>query len=128
MSTQNSQGECVCSAAPKLVFPCSGASDVGGLSDQAARQMTKDGQGRMYCLAGIGGRVETIMVDTRAAAKVLVIDGCSQECARRTMELAGFSGFQHLKLEAMGFKKGETPVTPERIRQVADRGAALLVG
>ena len=128
MSTQNSQGECVCSAAPKLVFPCSGASDVGGLSDQAARQMTKDGQGRMYCLAGIGGRVETIMVDTRAAAKVLVIDGCSQECARRTMELAGFSWFQHLKLEAMGFKKGETPVTPERIRQVADRGAALLVG
>ena len=101
---------------------------MGGLSDQAARQMTKDGQGRMYCLAGIGGRVETIIVDTRAAAKVLVIDGCSQECARRTMELAGFSGFQHLKLEAMGFKKGETPVTPERIRQVADRGAALLVG
>ena len=37
-------------------FPCSGASDVGGLSDQAARQMALDGTGKMYCLAGIGGR------------------------------------------------------------------------
>jgi uncharacterized metal-binding protein len=128
MNKQNSQGNAGASAAPKFVFPCSGASDVGGLSDQAARQMTKDGTGRMYCLAGIGGRVEPIMANVRAAAKVLVIDGCSQECARKTMELAGFSGYQHLKLEAMGFKKGETPVTPERIREVADRGAALLAG
>jgi uncharacterized metal-binding protein len=88
--------------------------------------MTKDGTGKMYCLAGIGGRVETIMANVRGAAKVLVIDGCSQECARKTLELAGFSGFRHLKLEEMGFRKGETPVTPERVRVVADRGAALL--
>ena len=40
--------------------------------------------------------------------------------------LAGFGGFEHLKLEAMGFKKGESPVTPEQVRAVADRGAALL--
>ncbi len=126
MSTQNSQDQCSCAAAPKFIFPCSGASDVGGLSDQAARQITKDGTGKMYCLAGIGGRVEGIMVNTRAAAKILVIDGCSQECARKTMELAGFSGFEHLKLAEMGYKKGETPLTPERVREVADKGAALL--
>src|SRR5512139_2854682 len=126
MNTQNLQTQCGCSAAPKFVFPCSGASDVGGLSDQAARQMTKDGTGKMYCLAGIGGRVEPILANARGAAKLLVIDGCSQECARKTLELAGFGGFKHLRLEEMGFKKGETPVTPERIRAVADAGAALL--
>ena len=109
-----------------FVFPCSGASDVGGLSDQAARQMTLDGAGKMYCLAGIGGRVDAIMANTRAAARVLVIDGCSQECARKTMELAGFKDFQHLKLAEMGFKKGETPVTPARIREVADKGSEML--
>ena len=125
MNTQSYQGGGA-HAAPRFVFPCSGASDVGGLSDQAARQMTKDGTGKMYCLAGIGGRVEPIMANVRAAVKVLVIDGCSQECARKTMELAGFSGFQHLKLEELGCRKGETPVTLERIRAVADRGAALL--
>lgn len=120
------QPECTCQAVPKLVFPCSGASDVGGLSDRAARQMTVDQSGRMYCLAGIGGRVEGIMANTRAAARVLVIDGCPQECARKTMELAGFKDFQHFKLAEMGFKKGETPLTPARIREVADKGAELL--
>jgi uncharacterized metal-binding protein len=125
MNTQNTQAKCSCGSAPKFVFPCSGASDVGGLSDQAARQMAKDGTGKMYCLAGIGGRVDAIMANTKAAARVLVIDGCEQECARKTMELAGFKDFQHLKLANMGFKKGETPLTPARIREVADRGAAL---
>jgi len=99
---------------------------VGGLTDQAARQMTKDGTGKMYCLAGVGGRVEAILGNVRSAAKVLAIDGCEQECARKTLELAGFGGFQHLKLWEMGFHKGSTPVTPERIREVANRGAILL--
>ena len=126
MNTQNSQAQCSGGSAPKFVFPCSGASDVGGLSAQAACQMAKDGAGKMYCLAGIGGRVDAIMTNTKAAARVLVIDGCEQECARKTMELAGFKDFQHLKLAEMGFKKGETPLTPARIREVADRGAGLL--
>jgi uncharacterized metal-binding protein len=121
------QLECTCQAAPKLVFPCSGASDVGGLTDRAARQMTVDQTGKMYCLAGIGGRVEGIMANAKAAARILVIDGCKEECARKTLELAGFTGFQHLKLEQMGFEKGNTRVTAERIRHVADKGAALMV-
>ena len=122
----NSQPQCSCTTAPKLIFPCSGASDVGGLSDQAGRQMTLDGTGKMYCLAGIGGRVESIMANARAAARVLVIDGCPQECARKTMELAGFKDFQHLSLAEMGCKKGETPLTPAGIREVAAKGAELL--
>jgi uncharacterized metal-binding protein len=126
MNTKNTQAQCSCGSALKFIFPCSGASDVGGLSDQAARQMAQDGTGKMYCLAGIGGRVDAIMANTRGAARVLVIDGCDQECARKTMELAGFKDFQHLKLAAMGFKKGETPMTPARIREVADKGAGLL--
>ena len=123
----NSQPQCTCQAAPKLIFPCSGASDVGGLSDRAARQMTLDLAGKMYCLAGIGGRVEGIMANTKAAAKMLVIDGCKEECARKTMELAGFSGFAHLQLERdLSFEKGATRVTAARIRQIADRGSELL--
>jgi uncharacterized metal-binding protein len=122
----NSQPQCTCQAAPKLIFPCSGASDVGGLTDRAARQMTLDLTGKMFCLAGIGGRVEGIMEKTKGAARVLVIDGCDEECARKTMELAGFKDFEHLKLAAMGFKKGETRVTAARIREVAAKGAELL--
>ena len=120
------QTQCNCMTAPKRVFPCSGASDVGGLADRAARQMTLDQTGKMYCLAGIGGRVEGILANTKAAARVLVIDGCKEECARKTMELAGFKDFQHLKLPDMGFEKGMTRVTAGRIREVAAKGAELL--
>jgi uncharacterized metal-binding protein len=123
----NTKAQCSCMAAPKLIFPCSGASDVGGLSDRAARQMTLDQTGKMYCLAGIGGRVEGIMENTKAAAKVLVIDGCKEECSRKTMELAGFSGIAHLQLERdLGCEKGATRATAARISQVADRGAEML--
>lgn len=129
MNPQSNQPQCTCQAAPKLIFPCSGASDVGGLTDRAARQMTLDLAGRMYCLAGIGGRVEGVLETTRAAASVLVLDGCRQECARKTMELAGFSNFAHLQLERdFQFEKGATRVTAARIRQIADRGAELLAG
>jgi uncharacterized metal-binding protein len=127
MNTQNTQTQCSCNSASKFVFPCSGASDVGGLSDQAARQMTLDGTRKMYCLAGIGGRVDAIMANTRAAARLLVIDGCPQECARKTMELAGFKDYQHLKLAEMGFKKGEAPLTPARIREVAAKGSEMML-
>lgn len=119
--------QCSCQSAPKLIFPCSGASDVGDLSDRAARQMTLDQVGKMYCLAGIGGRVGAIMETTMAAAKILVIDGCSQECAHKTMEQAGFTGFQHLKLASLGLHKGSSPATDENIRLVANKGAELLV-
>ncbi len=37
---------------------------MGGLADQAARMMSKDGTGKMYCLAGIGGRVDAILANT----------------------------------------------------------------
>ncbi len=47
-------GNC-CSSATKLIFACSGAADVGAIADQAARKLTRDGVGKMFCLAGIGG-------------------------------------------------------------------------
>ena len=71
-------------------------------------------------------QVNTIMETTRAASKILVIDGSPQECARKTMEQAGFTGFQHLKLASLGLHKGSSPATDENIRLVATKGAELL--
>jgi len=117
---------CACGSAPKLIFPCSGAADVGALADQAARKLTKDGHGKMYCLAGIGGRVPGIMASTETAAKILVIDGCPLCCAKNTLEQAGFKKYEHIMLADIGFKKGETPVTAETIEKVVSDGAKKL--
>ncbi len=118
---------CACCTAPKLIFPCSGGSDVGELTDKAARKLTKDSKGRMYCLAGVGGRISGIMATTEAAAKILVIDGCPLDCARNTLEQAGFKNYSHVRLSDIGFEKGKSPVTEENIASIADKCEKLLV-
>ena len=122
----NTAPTCTCGTAPKLIFPCSGAADVGAVADQAARQLTRDGTGRMFCLAGLGGRVPGILETTHAASKVLVIDGCPQDCARKTLEVAGFAGFTHLRLYDLGMEKGKTPPTAATIEKVVQAAQPLL--
>ena len=117
---------CTCSAAPKLIFPCSGGSDVGAVSDQAARKLTRDGAGKMYCLAGIGGRVTGIMETTKTASTILAIDGCEQDCARKTLEIAGVTKFAHLRLSDLGMAKGQTPANDANVEKVAAKGRTLI--
>jgi uncharacterized metal-binding protein len=110
----------------KLIYACSGGSDVGHLADLGARAAMKQGAGKMHCLAGIGGRVESMLATARAAGTILAIDGCPQNCARKTLELAGFSGFLHLQLHELGLAKGRSEPTPERVRLVAERAVEKL--
>ncbi len=118
---------CACGTAPELIFACSGAADVGAVSDQAARQLTKDGVGKMFCLAGIGGRVSGIIATTESAAKILAIDGCPLDCVKKSLELAGFKKYEHLQLADLGMEKGKTALSPETIAKVVAAGAAKLV-
>jgi uncharacterized metal-binding protein len=112
--------------APKLIFACSGAADVGRIADVAAREMTADGVGSMFCLAGVGGRVEGILERTASAAGILAIDGCSLECAGQCLRQAGFERFEHLRLDQLGLEKGHTPLSRETIQQVVRAGSELL--
>ena len=116
----------VCTGGPKLIFACSGAADVGAVSDQAARKMTKDGAGRMFCLAGIGGRVAPIMEKTRSASKILAVDGCPMDCVAETLRNADFDGFEHLRVTDLGFEKGKTEINDENIAKVVAKGKELL--
>jgi uncharacterized metal-binding protein len=117
---------CACGAAPKLIFACSGAADVGAIADQAARKMTKDGAGKMFCMAGIGGRVSGIMETTKIAAKILAIDGCPLNCVKNSLEQAGFKKYEHLQLADLGMEKGKTPPMPEMIAKAVTAGTAKL--
>lgn len=119
---------CSCGGAPKFVFACSGAADVGEVADQAARELSRRGKVKMFCLAGIGGRVSGIVKSTEAADQVIAIDGCPLNCAAKTLEEAGFSGFEHVELHALGLKKGESPVSPEHINTVVAEAAGRIKG
>jgi uncharacterized metal-binding protein len=97
------------------VYACSGCSDAGELADRIARRLTQEGLAEMSCLAGIGGRVKNLMAKGEKAERILVIDGCPLNCARKTLELAGLKKFDHLELNKIGLRKGDCPVTDEHI-------------
>lgn len=107
-------------------FACSGAADVGHIADLAARKLTREGVGKMFCLAGIGGEVSGILETTRAASKILVIDGCPLNCARRSLEKAGFNDFGHIQLADLGLAKGQSPASDEAVARVASAVAGRL--
>lgn len=97
----------------RLLFACSGGSDVGELADRACRKLAERGAGQMYCLAGIGGDVSAIVKTTEAADELIAIDGCPVSCAAATLKRAGFDRFKHVVVTEMGFSKGSARVTPE---------------
>ena len=117
---------CSCPAGPTLVFACSGAADVGEIADRTARTLARDGAGKMFCLAGIGGRVSGIIASTQAASKVLAIDGCPLNCARKTLEAGGFTAFIHHQLADLGLEKGKSPATDEAVGKAVARARELL--
>lgn len=109
-----------------LIFACSGGSDVGGVTDRVARRLTREGLGKMSCIAGIGARTESILHNTRQAERILVLDGCPQRCARKTLEQAGLTVTQALELSSLGFMKGQTPEAEPVIESVAAKARAAL--
>ncbi len=111
-----------------MVFACSGASDVGAITDQVARKLSRRRLATMSCIAAIGGRVEDMVEKARAATSIVAIDGCDHECARRTLESVGAAGMMHFALQEMGMEKGNTPVSTENVDRVYDSIVQILKG
>ena len=117
---------CACDPASTLIFACSGAADTGALADQAARKLMKDGMGKMYCLAGVGGRIDPLMKGTATAKTILALDGCPLGCTRHTLEKAGFKVTRHICVTDLGLTKGQSPVTDGNVAKVAEAGKKAL--
>jgi len=109
-----------------VVYACSGCSDAGEIADRIARRLARDGVAQMSCLAGIGGRVKNLVSTAEKAERILVVDGCPLNCARKTLELAGFQRFDHLELDNLGMKKNSCPITEERIAVGVDAAKKLI--
>ena len=65
-----------------MILACSGGSNVGQLSNQVAVELTQEGFGQMYCLAGIGGKLSAFVQSAKDAPGMLVLDGCPVGCAK----------------------------------------------
>ncbi|HEX5220969.1 MAG TPA: putative zinc-binding protein [Verrucomicrobiae bacterium] len=108
------------------VLACSGCSHAGELADLTARRLDEIGAAKMSCLAGVGGRVKSIMNTVQRAPELLMVDGCPLECGANTLRLAGITKFKHLKLHELGVRKHATEVTPETVQSLAESAVGLL--
>ncbi len=118
--------EQVCGGASRLIFACSGAADVGAVADRVARQLSQDGLGKMYCLAGVGGHVPGIIKTTESAECIVAIDGCPLDCAKKSLEQAGIQTFTWVRLTDMGLEKGKTAVNEETVKNTVEKVKGLI--
>ena len=81
---------------------------------------------RMTCLAGVGGRVKSILATINAAPERMMIDGCPLECGAHTLRLAGITEFQHFKLHELGVSKHHSEVSAEMVQGLAGAAAIRL--
>lgn len=122
---EQKKGSC-CGGAPRLVFACSGASDVGAVADQAARRVSRMKLASMGCLAAVANGLDFAMDPVKVADRIIVIDGCPEKCAKQTMEKAGITSYDYILLSELGMEKGHTKVNQEHIARVYDRAETIL--
>lgn len=104
------------------ILPCAGAGNLGQLSHVAAVELTREGFGKQYCLAGIGAGQEIFITELKKAANLIAVDGCRLSCARLTLERAGIDCKNHLVVADLGIgadAAGAGP-DPEALQLVKD--------
>ena len=116
---------CLCNNNSKrTVFSCSGAADVGEISDLVARKIHNDNVRQMKCLAFVSAGIKE-MIDSIRETDMLVIDGCKLDCGKLTMERNGISEFHHLRLSDLGYAKGQSPAIDETIEKISEEASIL---
>ena len=82
MENKKNEKICQCSGGEMLVMACSGASDIGCLSDKVARKLRDNGVRSMKCLAMVAANNQPL-IESLKTANVLIIDGCLLIVAKR---------------------------------------------
>jgi uncharacterized metal-binding protein len=88
-----------------MILACSGASNLGQLSNQAAVELAREGFGKMFCLAGIGAHLSGFVQSAKDVPAMVAIDGCSVSCAKHILEHAEVPLRAYLTISDLGIEK-----------------------
>jgi len=95
---------CLCATGDLLFLACAGGSNVGQISNQAAVELAKEGRGKLFCLAGIGAHIDAMIVAARER-KLVAIDGCPVQCAKKILDHAGLPAALAVVVTDLGIEK-----------------------
>lgn len=118
---------CACSNETTLmIYACSGAADVGEIADRTARNLVREGKGKMSCAVGVGAGVAPLQNTALSAARILAIDGCAVQCVAKALAGAGVGAFSHLELGREGFAKGQSPANDANLERALLKACELI--
>jgi uncharacterized metal-binding protein len=120
MNTNENQIGCLCGNGEYIVIACSGACDLGQISDLVVRKLRDNKIRKMNCLAALAADVKPT-IELFKEANLLLIDGCPVDCGKKILDKAGIGNYKYLRMTDLGYVKGQTPVTREVIDTVYEK-------
>jgi uncharacterized metal-binding protein len=111
--------DCCTPSGNLMILACSGGSNVGQLANQASVELTQEGFGKIFCLAGIGAHLSGFVQSAKDVQDLIVIDGCDVGCSKGILAQAEVPLKNYLVLTDMGIEKNKNFVLePEDIKKV----------
>ncbi|RPJ71311.1 MAG: zinc-binding protein [Alphaproteobacteria bacterium] len=120
METNSNQKGCLCGSGEYIVIACSGACDLGQVTDLVARKLRDNKIRKMNCLAAVAADVKAT-IEMFKEADLLLIDGCSVDCGKKILAKAGITNFNYMRMTDLGYVKGQTPFTEDIIESVYEK-------
>ncbi len=90
-----------------MLLACSGASNVGQISNQAAVELTQEGFRKMFCLASVGGHLSGFVRSAKDVPEMVAIDGCEIGCTTAILTHADVPIKGYLVLTGLGIEKNK---------------------
>lgn len=106
--------------AGNMIVCCSGAADLGHLSDLVTRKIAKEKISNMSCLALFASCGEEKLEELKQK-NLWVIDGCSIDCGKKIMAQRGITNYKYQRLTDMGYTKGQTPVNDKMVNEIFEK-------
>jgi len=79
-----------------IILACDGAASVGQVGQEVAVKLTREVEGaRMCCIAAIAAESKPHVGIAERARKLIVINGCQNECAKKIAENLGILGISY---------------------------------
>lgn len=88
-----------------LVYSCSGCSNVAQLANTLALRLDRQGLAEMSCIAGVGGRVASLVNKANSGRRILALDGCPLQCVKGCLAQHEIRPDIHLTLSQYGLRK-----------------------
>lgn len=110
---------CCSESEQTMLLACSGASNLGQLSNQAAVELTREGFGKMFCLAALGAHLPNFIHSAQNVPHLVAIDGCAVGCVKRVLEHAEIPVKSYFVVSDLGIEKTmDTVLNPSEVERV----------